>query len=594
MVLVALAASSCDEEQSASLPEPTPATVRTTRQEANSTRKVLILGSTISGGLQSEEAKAIAALPPNPTPFEIEVVTPAQWKLMSANQFMSYRALIIGDAACTQGTAAWQAALETRDTWGAIVDGNIIVAGSNLASNSWAVGTGDPDPVIQGAMNFATGVQRRTGMYVSLGCAYKSAPNGTVVELLSPFGEFKVAGMGCVEFGHVPIQYPAYFTEFLFDGLLIGQDNCAAKSVFTSYPQNDFSVGALALDYVGTMPSSQPYYDYDWMETFPGAPFILTRGAHATGLGCGGDSNNVPSGEECDLGDGGNGQSQNGSEGTCSWACKLEWCGDGQVQGHLGETCDNGNDNGRDINGNMVSGMCTRMCRIADIPAGSPPVARCKNVTVAAQTNACGVMASIDNGSSDPDNDLVACTQSPAGPYGLGPAATVTLTCTDQRGLSASCTGTVTVTDGVAPTLALKSPGTTTLECGRDIYTELGATASDACPAGDISSRIVITNQPSLTLPAKPVGNSNVNYNVKDLAGNSAPQVQRPVVVVDTLKPTINLTGQSSHAVECTATGSYVDPGTTVTDQCATIPGSCGRAKQQCEHEGAGQLLGHL
>ncbi|HEX8702115.1 MAG TPA: immunoglobulin-like domain-containing protein [Myxococcaceae bacterium] len=151
----------------------------------------------------------------------------------------------------------------------------------------------------------------------------------------------------------------------------------------------------------------------------------------------------------------------------------------------------------------------------------------------------------------------------------------MTLTCNDQAGRTASCTGTVTVEDKVAPTLALNSPGTTTLECARDIYSELGATANDACPQANLTSSIVITNPLGTTSPAKPAGTYNVTYNVKDAANNNATPVQRPVVVVDTLKPTIALNGAVNQAVECSATATYAEPGATATDLCATIaPGS--------------------
>jgi hypothetical protein len=564
-VLTALA---CEEAPDRAAPEATAAVLHTQRQEANSSRKVLILGTTVSGGLQSPEARAVAAMTPNPTPFQIDVVTPAQWKAMTAEQFMSYRLLIIGDAACTQGTAAWQAALDTRDTWGAIVDGNIIAIGSNLASNSWAAPFGEVDPVIQAALEFAVERPRFTGMYVSLGCAYQNAPAGTTVDLLSPFGTFKVAGQGCVPNAHAPVQYPPTFTQNIFDGLFIGVDECSAKSVFTVYPQNDFAIAGLAIEDVGgTMPGAQILYDYDWGMNFVGTPFILARGSTAAGFGCGGDLSNIPSGEECDLGDNGNGEPYPNYNPSCSFACKLEWCGDGTIQPHLGEQCDNGKANGRDINGNIVNGMCTEMCRTVNIPTGSPPTVLCKNVTVAATTNACGAAASINDGSFDVDNDLVGCTQNPAGPFNLGGPQNVTLTCTDQKNHVASKSCTVTVTDGAAPVITLTG-SSVTLQCGVDTYTEQRATVADMCPAEDVTANLVITNPMTSTAPAKPVGNYNVLYNAKDKAGNSAAQVTRTVTVNDTLKPTINLATPVNQTVECNAAANYVDPGATASDLC--------------------------
>ncbi len=72
------------------------------------------------------------------------------------------------------------------------------------------------------------------------------------------------------------------------------------------------------------------------------------------------------------------------------------------------------------------------------------PVANCKNVNVTAGAGGTA-MASIDDGSFDPDGDTITLTQSPAGPYSIG-TTSVTLTVTDDQGASSSCTATVTVT----------------------------------------------------------------------------------------------------------------------------------------------------
>jgi choice-of-anchor A domain-containing protein len=558
-----LTAFACQGVPDPAAPEPA-AALNTQRQEANSVRKVLILGSTVSGGLQSQEARAVQALPPNPASFQADVVTPAQWKAMTAQQFMSYRALIIGDAGCTQGTAAWQAALETRSTWGAVVDGNIIAIGSNLATNSVSEASGEINPIMLGAMDFATEVPSRTGIYISLGCAYQNAPMGTEVELLAPFGSFKVAGMGCVSQAHVPNQVPPTFTQYVSDEQLAGVDGCPAKSVFTGYPQNDFSIAGLALeDVAGTMPGAQTLYDYDWTRDFTGTPFILTRGATSSGFGCGGDLSNEPERDDCDLGDNGNGSPQQGTNSSCSWACKWDWCGDGIVQAYLGEECDNGRANGRDVTrgGIITNGMCSRMCRTVDIP-NQPPVSRCKNVSVTV-TNTCGAAASIDDGSYDPENELVGCVQSPAGPYNIGDT-TVMLTCTDAKGVSSSCSSTVSILDVTAPALVLLGPASVELQCNVDPYTEQGATASDLC-SGSITpaiSGMVNTQVPALyTLTYEAADTATPTPNVS--------RVTRSVTVFDTLEPAITLSGMVNQAVECSATGEYVDPGATASDVCS-------------------------
>jgi hypothetical protein len=85
-----------------------------------------------------------------------------------------------------------------------------------------------------------------------------------------------------------------------------------------------------------------------------------------------------------------------------------------------------------------------------------PPIARCHDVTVPADTS-CHGTGSINAGSSDADSDAD-CTQSPAGPYALG-TTQVTLTCRDHAAVqTSSCTGVVAVVDTTPPVVTTR-PG---------------------------------------------------------------------------------------------------------------------------------------
>ena len=73
------------------------------------------------------------------------------------------------------------------------------------------------------------------------------------------------------------------------------------------------------------------------------------------------------------------------------------------------------------------------------------------------------------------------------------------------------------------PTLVPGWLGTPTLECSRDGFIALGATATDLC-AGDITNRITITGTANIVAP----GNYPITYNVTDPSGNAAPSQLAP------------------------------------------------------------------
>jgi hypothetical protein len=109
------------------------------------------------------------------------------------------------------------------------------------------------------------------------------------------------------------------------------------------------------------------------------------------------------------------------------------------------------------------------------------PVAKCQDVTTQTDPGVCSAASvSIDNGSTDPDNDTFALAQTPAGPYSKG-ATNVKLTITDQNGQTNSCTADVTVNDLEKPSITCLSPK---LECTSPagaVVPKLIDTASDNC-----------------------------------------------------------------------------------------------------------------
>ncbi|MDC0710749.1 DUF5011 domain-containing protein [Stigmatella sp. ncwal1] len=526
--------------------------------KAASTGKVLILGSSVTGGQASREAQAAARLG-----YPATVVTPEQWRAMTLEQFQAYRGILIGDGACERGLSAVQAAIDTRHVWGGAIDGNVVITGSDAANN------GTPQ-IIENAVSYIVEQVDKTGMYISLGCAYQNAPPETPVPLLEPFGPFTVAGTGCFpDGGHIFLMQSAYYlTEGLFlnDEALAGDKGCVTRAVFSSYPQNTFAPVALALDGTGTLPEASPYLEYFEMhegspKVYTGTPYMVTRGSMAYSLGCGMGS----AGWVCDQYVWGNGRpAEPGTppEETCSFSCQNNWCGDGHVDAAQGEECDEGSLNGRAADASAPPGTCSSFCKRMPGATGVPPTALCRNLKLSvAQT--CGVEGWVDNGSSDPDGDLVGCQQVPAGPYGPG-TTDVTLTCTDSKGNTGSCSAAIMVLDQNKPVLTLVG-GHENVECAQGSYSDQGATAADVCE-GDLTGQIAVRGTVHLDV----VGQYALTYDVKDASGNAANPVSRIVTVSDSIEPTVTVMGALAQQIEC-GSGPFNDPGATAHDACEGV-----------------------
>ncbi|WP_245768668.1 immunoglobulin-like domain-containing protein [Stigmatella aurantiaca] len=518
---------------------------------------MLILGTTVTGGASSREAQAAANLG-----YPATVVTPEQWRAMTPEQFQQYAGIIIGDAACQGGESAFQAAVDNRNIWGAAVDGDVVISGSDATNN------GTPQFIENIVSSIVSKqIDSRTGMYISLGCAYQDAAPGTPVPLLEPFGSFTVAGTGCyANGGHIFRMYPGTLSDGLYgnDGALNGTGGCTTRVVFSSYPDKTFAPVAIAVDESYSLPGAREYWDYlmedpDNAKNFIGTPYILTQGAMAFTSGCGQGSEPTAM---CDLSPEGNGKPATPgypADGTCSFSCQQQWCGDGHVDGEQGEECDEGYFNGRTRDASGTIGACTAFCKIPTLDTESPPEALCKNLELVADLT-CGADGNVNNGSWDPDENLVGCRQSPIGPYGPG-TTTVTLTCMDTEGNTDSCTATITVLDQNKPTLTLVG-NNEHLECAPGTYADPGATAADVCE-GDLTGKIAASG----TVNPGAVGQYELTYNVEDSSGNAATPVKRTVAVSDTKAPTLALKGLANDIAECASP--YADPGATASDVCA-------------------------
>jgi hypothetical protein len=150
----------------------------------------------------------------------------------------------------------------------------------------------------------------------------------------------------------------------------------------------------------------------------------------------------------------------------------------------------------------------------AVLKVNRPPVARCIDVVAPAGLD-CMAQVSIDNHSFDPDGDELVIKQVPPGPYPLGPTS-VTLTITDDLGLTNACNALVTVVDRTSPTVLCSADiekNTDPDKCGA-VVTFSTATAIDLCS--------VITNVTCTAISGSffPVGITSVECIARDAAGN--------------------------------------------------------------------------
>jgi hypothetical protein len=135
------------------------------------------------------------------------------------------------------------------------------------------------------------------------------------------------------------------------------------------------------------------------------------------------------------------------------------------------------------------------------VSAGTPPTAKCQNVTVSTDPGVCTASnASVDNGSSDPDGDTVIVSQKPPPPYPLGTTA-VTLTATDTEKLTSTCNASVTVVDKEPPKIfsISASPNVLWPPNKKMIPVTVSVSASDNCDQNPVCKITGITSNESIS-----------------------------------------------------------------------------------------------
>ncbi len=124
----------------------------------------LIYGPTVSGSPSVEQTDLQSQ------GWTVTVVSGATWDSMTQAQFASYQLLVFGDPTCGSNPGIQAAAVSNESTWAPIVNGNIIVIGTDPVFHR--VSRPGADVLISHALAYAGAQAGLTGVYDDLSCYY--------------------------------------------------------------------------------------------------------------------------------------------------------------------------------------------------------------------------------------------------------------------------------------------------------------------------------------------------------------------------------------------------------------------------------------
>jgi hypothetical protein len=224
------------------------------------TDRVLILAGTVSGGMASIEATEAVA-----DGLAVDIVDAATWSTMTAAQFASYRAIILGDPTCVgpPTSADIDTAAANAKTWGPVINGNIVILGTDPVFHSGQGGA----TVTQRGVDFAVNQAGKTGAYITLSCYYHGTASGTAVPLLDGIGSggFTTTGVGCYNNAHIVALSPAL--AGITDST-ISNWSCSVHEAFQTWPGGLIPL-AIARDFDSSYTAS---------DGSQGPPYILAGG----------------------------------------------------------------------------------------------------------------------------------------------------------------------------------------------------------------------------------------------------------------------------------------------------------------------------
>ena len=95
--------------------------------------EILILDSTVLTPATSSK-EYLALLNMGYTAAKIDIVSNATWSGMTAAQFASYKAIILGDPECNDSNNAVITLTDNNDIWGPVITGNVVIIGTDPVS----------------------------------------------------------------------------------------------------------------------------------------------------------------------------------------------------------------------------------------------------------------------------------------------------------------------------------------------------------------------------------------------------------------------------------------------------------------------------
>jgi hypothetical protein len=212
---------------------------------------VLILSNTVVGGTACVEAVQAPLVGLTPV-----VVSSNQWVSMTRANFATYRAIVLGDHQCG---GDYSAAAANVATWGAAVNGDIILIGSDPEFHARFL----PGPVtlIKNSVGFAGAAAKKTGLYFAFGCEIDAEAVVIILNALSP------GGFGAIsadyDYCHIVATHPALATLTDAD---LSHWSTSVHAVFTNVPS----------DYIPLAVAANESFTNNPPPT--GKPYILVKG----------------------------------------------------------------------------------------------------------------------------------------------------------------------------------------------------------------------------------------------------------------------------------------------------------------------------